>query len=108
MHLKSKEPFERAILLIVVVDFRCNFSVQLVDEVIALCNDGVFIPLSDIDLHRITLFREPLHSFRIDDDGLAVFRDDAPTALLVEHRVVLGDGMDVALIPADRPRPVFR
>src|SRR6185503_3171346 len=46
---------------------------------------------------------EPLLTAGVDDDRLAVLRDDAPALLVIKHGVVWRSRMDVALVAADRP-----
>ena len=108
VHLKSEEPFKRSSRLVEVVQLHRELAVDLVDEVIALGDNGVFVPLGDVHGDGIAVSREPFLRLRIDDDGLAVLRDDAASALVVDHGVVRGGGVDIALVAADGPRAVFR
>ena len=107
MDLEGEETLEGTPGLVVVVQFGGELAVDLVDEVIARRDDGVFIPLGDVDGDGVAITGEPLFCLRIDDDGLSVFRDDAAAAIVVDHRVVLSGGVDVALVAADGPLPVF-
>ena len=77
------------------------------DEVIALGDNGVLVPLGDVDFDGVAFGDDPLLSLRVDDDALAVLDDDAAAAFVVDHGVVHGGGMHVALVTADGPLAVL-
>ena len=107
VHLEGEQAFERAVLLVVVDEVDGDLAVDLLREVVALGDDGVLMPLGVVDLHGFVLGGEPLAALFIDDDALAVLDEDAAGALFVDHAVVGGRWMDVALVAADDPLADF-
>ena len=103
VHLESEQAFEGAVLRLMVDEVDGDFAVDLMDEVVALRDDDVLVPLGEIDLHGVAFGGEPLVAFVVDDDALAVLDEDAASALFVDHAVVRGVGVDVALVAADDP-----
>src|SRR5207247_1701989 len=97
-------PFELALAFLMIDHVDRHLAVELVRQVIAAGDNGVFVPLGDVGFHGLGLLDEPARAVTIDNDRLAILSNDAATAFVVEHGVVALIGMNVALIAADRPR----
>ena len=107
VNLESEEAGEGTGFLFVIDEVDGDFSVEFMDEVIALGDNGVLVPLGDVDFDGVAFGDDPLLSLRVDDDALAVLDDDAAAAFVVDHGVVHGGGMHVALVTADGPLAVL-
>ena len=103
MHLEGEQAFERKIFRLMVDEVDGDLAVDLVDEVVALRDDDVLLPFGEVDLHGVAFGGEPLVAFVVDDDALAVLHEDTAAALFVDHGVVRGIGVNVALVAADNP-----
>ena len=103
VHLEGEQAFERSVLCVVIDEVDGDLAVDLLDEVVALGDDGVFMPLGIVDLHAVMFSGEPLASLFVHDDTLAVLDEDAAGTLFVDHAVIGGRRMDVALVAADDP-----
>ena len=107
MDLEGEQALQRTLRQLEVEQVDGHLAVNLVDQVIAPRDDGVFMPLGDIHLHRLMLADEPALRFGIGHHALAILHDDAATAFLIDHRIVRMRGMDVALIAANGPLAIF-
>ncbi len=103
MDLEGQQPFQRAVGLVVVVQFRRDLAVDLVNEVIALGDDVIFLPFGHRHGDGVALGHEPLAGLRVGDDTLPVFGHNAPPPLVIEHAVVFRGRVDVALIAPHGP-----
>ena len=103
MHLEGEQTCEGLVLGVVVDEVDGDLAVDLMDEVVALRDDDVLLPFGEVDLHGVAFGGEPLVAFVIDDDALAILHEDTTAALFVDHGVVRGIGVDVALVSADDP-----
>lgn len=101
--LEGEDAFEGAFGFFEIGELHRRFAVDLVHEVVSLRDDGVLMPLGHIGLDEVVLAREPFHAGGVDDDALAVLRDDAASAFLIHHRAVGRVRVDVALVAADGP-----
>src|SRR5687768_10137488 len=79
------------------------FAVELVDQVVALGDDRVFVPLGYIGSDGFGFLRDPLIAFGVDDDYFAVLTADDSAALVVEHGIFCVGVMYTALVAADGP-----
>ena len=75
-----------------------------VDEMIAAGDNGVLVPLRDIDLNRIMGGELPEGAFGVEHDLGTVETKDAAALFLVGHTGMLDGGVDIALITGDDPR----
>ena len=80
-----------------------ELSVDVLADVVAFGDDLVFVPLGDVDGDRVALGYDPTITCRISYDTLAILYDNTPTALVVDHGVVLGLGVHIALVATDGP-----
>lgn len=101
--LEGEEAFEGAFGFFEVGELHGRFAVDLVHEVVSLRDDGVLVPLGHIGLDEVVLAREPFHAGGVDDNALAVLRDDAASAFLIHHGAVGRVRVNVALVAADGP-----
>ena len=108
MDLEGDQALQRTLGFFEVEQVDRHLTVDLVNEVISLRDDGVLMPLGDIDLHRLMLAGEPALRFGVDDDALTILHDDAASTLFIDHRVVGMGGMNITLIAADGPLAVLR
>lgn len=106
--LEGEEAFERALSLFEVEEVDGDLAVDFVDEVIALGDDGVLMPVGDIDFDGVVFGGKPTFGFGVDDNALAILADDAAAAFFVDHGVVDGSGVDITLVTADGPFADFR
>ena len=80
-----------------------RFAVNLVYQMIPPGDDLVFVPIGNIHFDGSIFFGNPLVPRGIDDDLFAIRGNDSAAAFVVEHRIIGGDGMNVALITAHGP-----
>ena len=73
------------------------------DDVIPLRDDGVFVPLAELRLHRVMAVGEPAGPFGVGDGPLTILRNDSATPLFVEHGVIGRIHVHIALVAAYRP-----
>ena len=66
------------------------------------------MPFRDVHRDRLVFSDEPAHPLGIDDNTLAVLDNDAAGPFLVDHGIVWGGGMNIALIATDRPSAILR
>ena len=104
MELDGEEAFEGSAFFVEVGEFGGDLAVDFVGEVIAFGDDGVFLPLGDVDFDRGVLGNEPALGFGVEDEGLTVESEDAAAFFLVGHAGVLDGGVDVALVAGDGVR----
>jgi len=107
VHLEGEQAFEGAVRGLVIDEVDGDLAVDLMDEVVALRDDDVFVPFGEVDLHGVALGGEPLVALVVDDDVLTVLHEDAASAFFVDHAVVRSVRMDVALVAADDPLAGF-
>ena len=103
----ARQALQLALAFLVVDDIGGDLAVELVNQVVAAGDDGVFVPVGDIDFHRLGFFHDPLVAVAVDNDRLPVLGDNGAAPLVVEHGVVGGLRVNVALIAADRPGADF-
>ncbi len=94
MNLNRDNAFEVAILLVMVDDVDGCLAVQLVDEMIAIGDDLVIVPLVELRGFRsVGLADDVLLALRVDFDLLAAFGEDAAARLRRRaSRCSSGDG----------------
>jgi len=76
-----------------------------VGDVIAFRNDGVFVPLGDVNGYGIAFRDEPFSGIRIHYHALAILDNNASTALVIDHCVVGRIGVGIALVATNNPLP---
>ena len=103
MHLEGEQAFERTALHVVIDEVDGDLAVNLVDEMVALRDDDVLVPLGDVDLDGRMFSGEPLIALLVDNDALAVLDEDTAATFFVDHGVVRRRRMDVALVATDDP-----
>ena len=84
-----------------------GLAVDSMDEAIATGDNRVLVPLGDVGFDGIAFGDEPFLAFGIHDDVLTITNDNTATLFIVDHGVVLGFGMDVALVATDGPFAVL-
>ena len=53
MDLDREQPFQLALALLMIDHVGRHLAVELVNQVVAAGDDRVFVPLGDVDLHRL-------------------------------------------------------
>ena len=84
-----------------------GLAIDSMDEAIATGDNRVLVPLANVGFDGITFGNEPFLTFGVHDDVLTVADNNTTTLFIVDHGVVLGFGMDVALVAADGPFAVL-
>ena len=95
-----------ALFFVVVSDVDGDFAVDFVHQVIALGNNGVFVPLRNIDWrHGESLaFQFRLDQFFSGDHFFATLGDNSSSSAFgIQHARVFGLGMNVDLVAGNSP-----
>ena len=105
--MKSEESLHGTPGFLKVRELHRHFSVDPMDDMVALGQHRIFVPFGNVYVHGVMLRRAPFHSGGIHDDALPVLGHDSASAFLVQHRAIRPVRMNVALVAADRPLPVL-
>ena len=105
MELQADFPLQK-LALVIVDQINGHLTVELLDDMVALADNLVGIPLTDIDSLRLFLGENVLLAAFIDHHLLATGNNDATPAhtLTIDHRSVGSLGMNITLITPHRKR----
>ena len=107
MELEGDQASQGAGLFIVIEKIDGGLAVDSMYEAIATGDNRVLVPLADVGFDGITFGNEPFLTFGVHDDVLTVADNNTAALFIVDHGVVLGFGMDVALVATDGPFAVL-
>jgi hypothetical protein len=103
MNLEGDKSFHRALGQFEIEEVDGDLAIDLMDQMIALSYHGVFMPIGNVHVHRLTLGGQPAFSLWVNDHTLAILDDDTTSAFFIHHCTVRRVRMDIALVTSDGP-----